>query len=558
MNDPRAQLCLPLIFRIRWLNFLLLIRIPQILFCNFIFEIIVAKQVVLSRPRSHTTRIKDHFRTLTSRYMYACVFLPYVMNVFLSTREWNAFVGTTITVVMIIRIFMPHVPRALWLPIRTRLRKIRSKTKFTQEVMNDLYTDPEFDLVGGYVHVTTTALFALIFGPTKPFLYALAGASFITRYLCDRWIFLRGCCRPPFYDEKIAYTASCWLLFGCAAGLFHMMHIFLTPPIVKLPEECLKPGFKTNGTIDQTRENEVKPLVNWIVWHFRSVSDKTVCSDRYTNPMALAFFCLIVAGTHKFWPRAASCKRKFLRRKKDDVGIIYDDCKAHREEVGLISSYDPRHNPRYQTAFKLLDLAAVDEDPSDDGKDDSTDSDSGNEEEEWVPKAGWDHAVKVISGVQPDEEEPKKDKKDKKEKKEKAQPKFKTMASTLGKKAGGTTKPEEVDSSNLKEKDEQLEHSPKEKKTSITTKASVGADQAGKKKDAKSEAEEAAEKKDKKEKNDKKEGKEVKKLLTSERASSGRRARGSRKVSSGAVSPSGSQSPTKKERQERHSGKPKE
>merc|ERR1712187_164930 len=77
-------------------------------------------------------------------------------------------------------------------------------------------------------------------------------------------------------------------------------------------------------------------------------------------------------------------------RNKSQTGKIYEDVVRNRAELGLITSYEPRQHPRYQSAFKLLDMAAKQESDSqsesESTEDSSLCSDENGDEEEWQPK----------------------------------------------------------------------------------------------------------------------------------------------------------------------------
>merc|ERR1712113_764855 len=112
------------------------------------------------------------------------------------------------------------------------------------------------------------------------------------------------------------------------------------------------------------------------------------CTALWSMPFLLM---LIAFGIRIAIPYLPDTSGGFARcRDKSDAGKMYEDIVRNRGELGLITSYEPRQHPRYQSAFKLLDMAAKQESDSlsesDSTEDSSLFSDENDDEEEWQPK----------------------------------------------------------------------------------------------------------------------------------------------------------------------------
>merc|ERR1712151_312249 len=138
-------------------------------------------------------------------------------------RQWHALVGSSMTIMMCLRIGWPHFYELLKLPLRDIYRRWKSQSIPTQELMNDLYQHPQFNLAEAYAETVATVTYALIFSPAIPALNPIAAMGLAGRYLCDWIIFLRGSSRPPFYDEHIVYTVINWLLVGLGLHALTLM-----------------------------------------------------------------------------------------------------------------------------------------------------------------------------------------------------------------------------------------------------------------------------------------------------------------------------------------------
>merc|ERR1712014_521628 len=111
------------------------------------------------------------------------------------------------------------------------------------------------------------------------------------------------------------------------------------------------------------------------------------CTALWSMPFLLM---LIAFGIRIAIPYMPDTSGGFARcRDKSDAGKMYEDIVRNRGELGLITSYEPRQHPRYQSAFKLLDMAAKQDSSSETASESTEDSslfsDEG-EEEEYVPK----------------------------------------------------------------------------------------------------------------------------------------------------------------------------
>merc|ERR1712151_749888 len=69
-------------------------------------------------------------------------------------------------------------------------------------------------------------------------------------------------------------------------------------------------------------------------------------------------------------------------KKRKDAGKLYEEVIKNRGELGLITSYEPRQHPRYQSAFKLLDMAAKQDSDSETSSQSTEDSSLFTDDEE--------------------------------------------------------------------------------------------------------------------------------------------------------------------------------
>merc|ERR1712196_254945 len=109
-------------------------------------------------------------------------------------------------------------------------------------------------------------------------------------------------------------------------------------------------------------------------------------SARYLGWSLPFFVFLVAAGAAYILPWIPGCAQCGRRCHKDRQGELYEDILTLRSMGGLIASYEPRQHQRYQSAYKLMDIAARHDSSSDTSTGTTmSDIEEEDENEEWAP-----------------------------------------------------------------------------------------------------------------------------------------------------------------------------
>eukprot|EP00929_Paragymnodinium_shiwhaense_P082367 TRINITY_DN4338_c0_g5_i1.p1 TRINITY_DN4338_c0_g5~~TRINITY_DN4338_c0_g5_i1.p1 ORF type:complete len:2790 (-),score=721.21 TRINITY_DN4338_c0_g5_i1:202-8571(-) len=383
-TEERAVLCAGTINRVKTNELKVWLRIFWVGLTNELFVLMIRGQIATAKHKDFVSKVTDHFTHLARRIIINLGILPALINVAVPAREWYALVGSSITLMMVMRIGWPHLLELLKLPIRSAYRRVAVKRMYTQELANELFTNPQFRLAENYAEAVGTVSVALIFGPGMPALNIIATLSICVRYLTDWVIFLRGSSRPPCYDEYIARRAVKWLL------MFSAMHGFTA--ILVFNDQQFFPVYGKEGCAPELTDIEGQRVQDFqgVFWKFYyGLTTWTGCSAVWSMPFLVFLVSFSAIWVLPLIPSVEKCRRMF---NTGNLGRLYDDLKEERDSAGLVSSYEPRLHPRYTSAYKLLDMAARHESSSEGSSTDTTLSDIDKEEDagkEWQPKKGW-------------------------------------------------------------------------------------------------------------------------------------------------------------------------
>eukprot|EP00928_Gymnodinium_smaydae_P099279 TRINITY_DN942_c0_g5_i1.p1 TRINITY_DN942_c0_g5~~TRINITY_DN942_c0_g5_i1.p1 ORF type:complete len:2507 (-),score=267.64 TRINITY_DN942_c0_g5_i1:79-6945(-) len=345
----------------------------------------------LAKHMSYIQECKDHFKTLWARHMTTMI-IPACVNIILPTREWLLYVGIMVLSSLLFRVIWPHALDFMkFLFVRPCVRRRKARTIYSQELMNELYTNPQFRLGEGLSDMTYVFVLSCILAPVIPAVNFIAAAALLLRYICDFITFLRGCSRPPFYDERVLYPVINCMLLGCIARCLMSIVVFLDVNWVDLSIKSDQCGFDATNT-ERMREAEASP-VYWISVNLYRIINNN-CTDMWILPALVGGAALAAYLVLRYSPELKLCKCGY----SNGTGKTYDEITERRNDLQLLNSYDPRQSLRYQSAFKLLDLYAKhDSEATSEEHGSSSDSEE-HEEKEWEPSKGWDHHAKLDVG----------------------------------------------------------------------------------------------------------------------------------------------------------------
>jgi len=417
-GDERGQVCAQAISRIK-LNYIkACIRPIAVMVLNEIFTEVISSWASRQRFKDKTLELTAHFWMLAIVLLFNSVAMPVLLNWHLSMREWHASVGTTIALVMFMRVFWPHIRGLVLVPIRKILRKRKADKAITVDHLMLLFTNPQFKLAEAYAQVACTASICLIYCTSMPILPWLAIFSLFLRYICDWYIFLRGSARPPQYDEQIALECVRCLLVALGLHCLICVVVFADQALFPEPVEgCRIDPLNTAGLREQATRSVIENAL-MVVTAGCNMHVRNMCMLM----LVVCVFCYYVVW---FLPALRAWSRRFTMRGQ---GTLLEDLIASRCDSGGLCSYHPRKNEAYGNAFKLIDLTASANDQDGAASSSSEGGDSSDEEQkaDWARTAEkWRNADKTGGQGKASHRETLRHKKEEKEKKEKKRKKDK-------------------------------------------------------------------------------------------------------------------------------------
>lgn len=160
------------------------------------------------------------------------------------TKRWNLVVGGEITTLFAASLANPLF--GLFLVIEFWIVKwwFQAKTEKWKD-MKQLFTPPQFPLVTQHADQLSAMLVAAIFSSTLPFLYVLVGIRLCVMYWNDKYVFLRGCSKPPRFSQQMVLTCCSWL--QVAAFLHAIFAILVYGNTDLLPDSTTATSVNLNG-----------------------------------------------------------------------------------------------------------------------------------------------------------------------------------------------------------------------------------------------------------------------------------------------------------------------
>jgi len=160
--------------------------------------------------------------------------------------EWFMLVGSVVSTTICVQIVSTTAP-----PIATgivkallRKRKPASMNSFSQGALNEIYTNPDFNLALRFAQTLNVIFMIVMYSPGLPFLnFVGAGYCFVSFWV-DKIALLRYATKPPQYDEGLVKSGLKILPY---AALLHVMlglWTFANQRI--LPSDWAAPVFQEN------------------------------------------------------------------------------------------------------------------------------------------------------------------------------------------------------------------------------------------------------------------------------------------------------------------------
>lgn len=166
------------------------------------------------------------------------------------TRRWNLVVGAEITTLFAGSLANPLF--GLFLVIKFWIVKWWFQTKTGKwKDMKELFTPPQFPLDTQHADQLSAMFAAAIFSSTLPFVYVLIGIRLCVMYWTDKYVFLRGCSKPPRYSQQMVMTCCSWLQI--AAFLHAIFAIFVYGNTDLLPESTTTANVNLNDIPSEAR-----------------------------------------------------------------------------------------------------------------------------------------------------------------------------------------------------------------------------------------------------------------------------------------------------------------
>merc|ERR1719453_1891618 len=126
-DDERYKLCEDTISRITKNYYLVYIRCFVILTTDEIYRSSVRTWSNRQRHPDQSAHLQSHFLLLTWGLLFNTALLPLIMGALLPMREFHAFVGTTMTFMMTLRLIYPNVIPLLWMLYDSFRRPFRAR-----------------------------------------------------------------------------------------------------------------------------------------------------------------------------------------------------------------------------------------------------------------------------------------------------------------------------------------------------------------------------------------------------------------------------------------------
>merc|ERR1719188_2721420 len=122
-----------------------------------------------------------------------------------AVRGWYGSVGAAILLNMLLNGFSSNLNSMFFVALEGAKRRFRWWTKKLRHHMElqDLFTNPDFEISIAYAKLLTTVFCCMIYSSGLPLLYIFAALDMFMTYWTDKWVLLRHSKRPPAYDASM-------------------------------------------------------------------------------------------------------------------------------------------------------------------------------------------------------------------------------------------------------------------------------------------------------------------------------------------------------------------
>jgi len=125
--------------------------------------------------------------------------------------DWFARVGGGMIFTLLVNSFTaPMMSTVLW-GMDVVKRRLLTSRQDTIDNLKTLWTPRDFPIAEEHAELISMSFATLMFASGMPLLWTAYAISVSLFYWCDKWLFLRGCKRPPRFTHMLAQSASQWL-----------------------------------------------------------------------------------------------------------------------------------------------------------------------------------------------------------------------------------------------------------------------------------------------------------------------------------------------------------
>lgn len=288
--------------------------------------------------------------------------------------NWFMLVGSVIATTVCVQIGSTTIP-----PIATgivkailRKRKPTSMGAFTQGALNDIYTNPDFNLALRSAQTINVIFMIIMYSSGLPLLNFVGAAYCLVSFWVDKFALLRYAKKPPQYDEQLVKTGVKMMPY--AALLHVMLGLWLFANQRILPSDFALPAFQES--YDERFEGEDMEEIQRIWWEGSNSLDdyKLKISERvYSFPRAASIFHLLAfVGLGLVYILAFTIISKFLvilgplikcvimifkscfKSKGEDEGATVETYLESKDQMPNGCSYLMSNNPTYLPAYKAI------------------------------------------------------------------------------------------------------------------------------------------------------------------------------------------------------------
>jgi len=208
------------------------------------------------------------------------------------TVGWYTAVGAPLVHTMIAQVVAPHVaPMLAVFVIGPLQRRLTWKKMTTQYHMNDLFRDPEFNIVESLATTLNILFCVLWFSSGMPLLIPVAWAAFYATYKLQKYLLLRHAPKPPVYDKSLPLLVAELLPYALLGHLLLGIWMYGEPGVT-LSDDVQLQNYRIPGVF------EPKQMYNSLLKLLKSGGDQLGTAERMvrqnTFPMVMLLLVILV------------------------------------------------------------------------------------------------------------------------------------------------------------------------------------------------------------------------------------------------------------------------